>query len=201
MTGTEMKMEFIKACSNLVDNTTMQEVMYQNAIEIEREGYTEEEQKIAAEFHATFKNKKLDIPAELKNYEKSHKAAAEAVMAPYADAALYDFIMPLADVESCLAGSTDVGDVSYICPTVQFKGLTEVAGTPAHTWQWTAQGKSSIAHKGQTYAAEVLAAAAIKAIENPEIIEKAKAEFNEATGGKPYQCPIPADVKPAASRM
>ena len=51
------------------------------------------------------------------------------------------------------------------------------------------------------YAAEVIADAAIKAIENPEIIEKAKAEFIEATGGKPYNCPIPADVKPAASRM
>ena len=198
MTGTEMKMEFIKACSNLVDNTTMQEVMYQNAIEIEREGYTEEEQKIAAEFHATFKNKKLDIQAELKNYEKSHKAAAEAVMAPYADAALYDFIMPLADVESCLAGSTDVGDVSYICPTVQFKGLTEVAGTPAHTWQWTAQGKSSIAHKGMIFSAKVMAATAIDMYESPEKIEAAKKERSNRLGGGKYEAPIPKDVVPQA---
>ena len=78
---------------------------------------------------------------------------------------------------------------------------TYAAGTPGHSWQMVAQGKSSIAHKGQMYAAEVLADAAIRAIEEPEIIKKAKEEFLAVTGGKPYVCPIPADVKPAASRL
>ena len=198
MTGTKMEMEFIKACSNLVDNTTMQEVMYKNALEVEREGYTEEEMKLASEFYASLGSKKLDIQAELKNYEKSHKAAAEAVMAPYADAPINDFIMPLADVEGCLAGSTDVGDVSYVCPTVQFKGLTEVAGTPAHTWQWTAQGKSSIAHKGMIFSAKVMAATAIDMYEDPAKIEAAKKELNNRLGGGKYECGIPKDVVPQA---
>ena len=198
MTGTEMKMEFVKACSNLVDNTTLQEVMYENAISIEREGYTEEEMKLASEFHATFGNVKMDIQAALKNYEKSNKAAAEAVMAPYAAAPLKDFIMPLADVENGMAGSTDVGDVSYVCPTVQFKGLTEVAGTPAHTWQWTAQGKSSIAHKGMIFSAKVMAGTAIDMYENPDKIEAAKKELNSRLGGGTYEAPIPKDVVPQA---
>ena len=198
MTGTRMEMEFIKACSNIVDNTTMQEVMYENAISIEREGYTEEELAIAAKYHATFGNKKLDIQAELKNYEKSHKAAAEAVMAPYVDAALYDFIMPLADVEGCMSGSTDVGDVSYVCPVVQFQGLTEVAGTPAHTWQWTSQGKSSIAHKGMIFSAKVMAATAIDMYENPDKIAAAQKELSNRLGGGKYIPPIPKDVVPRA---
>ena len=198
MTGTRMEMEFIKACSNLVDNTTLQEVMYKNALEVEREGFTAEEQALAAEYHATFGNKKLDIQGLLKNYEKSNKAAAEAVMAPYADAALYDFIMPLSDVEGCMAGSTDVGDVSYVCPVVQMKGLTEVAGTPAHTWQWTSQGKSSIAHKGMIFSAKVMAATAIDMYESPEKIEAAKKELSNRLGGGKYECGIPKDVMPQA---
>ena len=198
MTGTKMELEFIKACSNLVDNTTMQEVMYKNALEIEREGFTTEEQAIAAEYHATFGNKKLDIQEQLKNFEKSNKAAAEAVMAPYVDAALYDFIMPLSDVEGCMASSTDVGDVSYVCPVVQMKGLTEVAGTPAHTWQWTSQGKSSIAHKGMIFSAKVMAATAIDMYESPEKIEAAKKELSNRLGGGKYECGIPKDVMPQA---
>ena len=198
MTGTEMKMEFIKACSNLIDNTTMQEIMYKNAIEIEREGFTEEELKLAAEYHAAVGNKKLDIQDALKYYEKSNKAAAEAVMAPYAEAALYDFIMPLADVEIPMAGSTDVGDVSYVCPTVQFKGMTEVAGTPAHAWQFTSQGKSSIAHKGMIFSAKVMAATAIDMYNNPGKIEAAKKELRNRLGGGRYEAPIPKDVVPQA---
>ena len=198
MTGTEMKMEFVKACSNLVDNTTLQEVMYKNAIEIEREAYTEEELALAAQYHASAGNKKLDIQKLLKNYEKSNKAAAEAVMAPYVDADLYDFIIPLADVEGCLAGSTDVGDVSYVCPTVQFKGMTEAAGSPAHSWQFTSQGKSSIAHKGMIFSAKVMAATAIDMYENPDKIESAKKELSNRLGGSKYECGIPKDVVPQA---
>ena len=198
MTGTEMKMEFIKACSNLVDNTTMQEVMYKNALEVEREGFTEDEMKLASEYYATFGSKKMDIQAELKNYEKSNKAAAEAVMAPYAESPLKDFIMPLADIENCMAGSTDVGDVSYVCPTVQFKGMTEVAGTPAHSWQWTSQGKSSIAHKGMIFSAKVMVATAIDMYENPDKIEAAKKEISNRLGGGKYECGIPKEIVPQA---
>ena len=198
MTGTKMELEFIKACSNLVDNTTMQEIMYKNALEVEREGFTAEEQAIAAEYHATFGNKKLDIQDLLKDFEKSNKASAEAVMAPYADAALYDFIMPLADVENGMSTSTDVGDVSYVCPTVQFQGLTEVAGTPPHTWQWTSQGKSSIAHKGMIFSAKVMAATAIDMYESPETIEAAKKELHTRLGGGKYECGIPKDIVPQA---
>lgn len=198
MTGTEMKMEFVKACSNLIDNTTMQEIMYKNVLELEREPFTDDERQFAAEITATLGNKKLDVQGFLKNYEKSKRTAAEAVMAPYVNADIYDFIMPLADVEGCLAASTDVGDVSWVCPTVQFKGMTEAAGTPAHSWQYTAQGKSSLAHKGMIFSAKVMAATAIDMYENPEKIEAAKKELNTRLGGGKYEAPIPKGVVPQA---
>lgn len=198
MTGTRMEMQFIKACSNLVDNTTLQEVMYKNFIELEREPFTEEEKEFAAKISESFGGQNLDVQGILANYEKSHRAEAEAVIAPFATATINDFIFPLADAEVCMAGSTDVGDVSWVCPTVQAKVLTEAAGTPAHTWQWTAQGKSTMAHKGMILAGKLMAATAIDMVENPEKIEAAKKELNARLGGGKYEAPIPKDIVPQA---
>ena len=45
-------------------------------------------------------------------------------------------------------------------------------------------------------AAEVMAQAVEACFERPEIIEKAKAEFEERLAGQTYECLIPKDVKP-----
>ena len=42
-----------------------------------------------------------------------------------------------------MMGSTDVGDVSWVVPTVQARGATYAIGTPGHSWQLTAQGKTA----------------------------------------------------------
>ena len=43
---------------------------------------------------------------------------------------------------------------------------------------------------------QVLADAAITLVQNPALIQKAQQEFREATEGKPYECPIPANIPP-----
>ncbi|MBQ5698906.1 MAG: amidohydrolase, partial [Lachnospiraceae bacterium] len=147
---------------------------------------------------ATIKYNGLDIPALLAKYEKSHKAEAEAIFTPYKNAPINDFVVPLMDVEVPIAGSTDVGDVSWVCPTVQAKIVCEVAGTPGHSWQLTSQMKSSYAHKGMLYAGKVMAATAIDMYESPETIEAAKNELNARLGGGKYECGIPKDIVPQA---
>jgi aminobenzoyl-glutamate utilization protein B len=79
-------------------------------------------------------------------------------------------------------------------------GACWAIGTPGHSWQVVAQGKSPAAHKAMLHAARALAATALDAIFNPELIEKAKAELKEKTDGKPYACPIPSDVRPPSQR-
>ena len=44
------------------------------------------------------------------------------------------------------------------------------------------------------YGGEVVAAAALKMIEEPGHIEKAKEEFRKVMNGKTYKCPIPMEV-------
>lgn len=198
MTGTRMEMEFVKACSNLIDNKTMQEVMYRNMLEIEREPYTEQEKQYAADMCATFGGQNLDLQAVLAKYEKSRRSEAEEVIAPFVNAAINDFVFPLDDVETVMAGSTDVGDVSWVCPTVQAMIVAQAAGTPAHSWQLTAQGKSSMAHKGMIHAGKIMAATAIDLFESPETVEAAKKELSSRLGGGKYEAPIPKDVVPQA---
>ena len=92
-------------------------------------------------------------------------------------------------------GSTDVGDVSYACPTAQLNMATYAIGTPGHSWQLTAQSGCGIGHEGMLAAAKVMAHAAVSAMQNPEMLQKAKEEYQKATGGK-YICPVPEDTKP-----
>ena len=78
--------------------------------------------------------------------------------------------------------STDVGDVSWLVPTAGFGTATWVPGTPAHSWQATAAGGMSIGHKGMMLAAKVLAETARDLYTNPDLIARAKAEFEERRG-------------------
>jgi aminobenzoyl-glutamate utilization protein B len=64
------------------------------------------------------------------------------------DKVLADFFPPLGHQSNDLPASTDVGDVSWVVPTVQLWGANYAIGTPYHTWQMVAQGKSSTCIKG-----------------------------------------------------
>ena len=193
-----MEMQFVKACSNLVDNTTMEEVMQKNLESIPFEPYTEEELAYAKKMQDSFGGYTLDIQALLSRYEKSHKPMVEERLASHTNDVLCTAIIPLMDVETPMAGSTDVGDASWVCPTVQANICTEAFGTPGHSWQEVAQGKSTIAHKGMIFAGKVMAATAIDMVEDPELIAKAKEELAKRVGPNGYEAPIPAGIRPMA---
>ncbi len=109
---------------------------------------------------------------------------------------LHDGVLDMPHTETVLADSTDVGDVSWIVPTVQCHTACFAFGTPFHTWQLVAQGRRSAAHKGMVFAAKALASTAADCLRRPELIELAKAELLQRTKSRPYVCPIPPDVQP-----
>jgi aminobenzoyl-glutamate utilization protein B len=58
-------------------------------------------------------------------------------------------INPLEEtLEHPMGGSTDVGDVSYVVPTIRLGATTAPKGTPWHSWAVVACGGMSIGHKG-----------------------------------------------------
>ncbi|MBQ2058222.1 MAG: amidohydrolase [Firmicutes bacterium] len=94
--------------------------------------------------------------------------------------------------------SSDVADVSWVVPTMMISVPTWAPGTPGHSWNVTAQGKSSVAHKGMNLAAQIMANVALDMLEKPELIEKAKEELKTNLKGRTYatECFIPKDKKP-----
>ena len=172
MTGTQESHQFIKACSNTIPNDAIQRMLHAKMEQIPIPAVTEEELAFGKA-----------LAAQIPGSNPEH---------PYSD------ILRPYDQESQSFGSTDVGDVSWVCPTAQIWVACELYNTPGHSWQWTAQGKSSRAKRMTEYAAKVMAAGTVELMENPELLEKAKAEHAQRTGPAGYIPPIPKDVKPMA---
>lgn len=93
-------------------------------------------------------------------------------------------------------GSTDVGDVSWVVPTAQFRTATFVPGTPGHSWQVVACSGSSIGRKGMVVAAKVLALSAWELLTTPAEVEAARESFKKRSQGREYKSRLPADQKP-----
>jgi len=89
-----------------------------------------------------------------------------------------------------------VGDVSWVVPLVQADGPTIAIGTPFHSWQLTAHGKTPLAKKGMVQTAKVMAATAIDALQDTTLVARAKADLQARTQDTPYTSPIPPDVLP-----
>lgn len=75
------------------------------------------------------------------------------------------------------SASTDVGDVSWVVPTVQLSAATWVPGTAAHSWQAVAAGGMSIGFKGMMVAAKTMALTGADLFSSPATIDAAKAEL------------------------
>jgi aminobenzoyl-glutamate utilization protein B len=92
--------------------------------------------------------------------------------------------------------STDSADVSWVAPTVALNAATWVPGTSAHSWQAVAAGGTSIGMKGMQVAAKTMALTTIDLFQQPEILKKAKAEFDEKRGPDFKYVSLLGDRKP-----
>ena len=70
------------------------------------------------------------------------------------------------------AGSTDVSDVSWITPTIEFSTTCCMLGTPGHSWQYVAQNGMSIGHKGLIFSTKVHAAAGLELLTSSDLLKK-----------------------------
>jgi aminobenzoyl-glutamate utilization protein B len=107
-------------------------------------------------------------------------------------------VRPLAVERPSTGGaSTDTGDVSWNVPTVSFGTAAFVPGSAGHSWQNVASGGSTIGTKSLINAAKVFSLTAIELYANPQLVAKAKAEF-ESRRGKDFKYePLLGDRSPA----
>ncbi len=190
MTGTKLEIIHMDGLSDYIPNETLGKLIYEAFCEVGTPEYTEEELAMAKAYYETFDRD----AAQLEKNKRADKNGVER--SAYDDVYLDKNIAPYRhNPGRAMPGSTDVGDVSYCAPTAQFNAATVAIGTPGHSWQMTGQGAVSYCHKGTVNAAKVLALAALKAIDNPEIIEKAKAEHKRNCPDG-YICPTDPSFMP-----
>jgi aminobenzoyl-glutamate utilization protein B len=157
-TQTRMEYEVINGVYNLLPNETLARIMQKNLEKIGGVIYSEEDKKFAEEIVKTF-------PAGVKvNIENAAK------------------IEPFVVNEKGAGGSTDVGDVSWLVPTVGLGTATWVPGTSAHTWQAVAAGGTAIGQKGMMVAAKTLTLTAMDIFKNPSVTQTALTELNRRRG-------------------
>ncbi|MEO8044553.1 MAG: amidohydrolase [Spartobacteria bacterium] len=168
-TGTKMDYEVISGSHDLLINKTLAEVMMANLKMVGGVSYTETETQFAKELQSTFLGTVPSIDSAGK-------------------------ITPLHLEKN--QGSTDVGDVSYVVPTVGLETATWVPGTPAHSWQAVACSGNEIGIKGMMVAAKTMALTAIDLLTDPSLITQAKEEFRRERGTYQYKALL-GDRKPA----
>lgn len=193
MTETQVEIDFDSACANYVPNRAVTTDLYENLKEYGSLDLTKADEEYAQRYYDT-------LTTETKESLKSraqmlHPDASEAEIEKMAALPVATDLAPL-HFTNTASGSTDVGDVSWVVPTAQFMLACEPQGTPAHSWQWAANGKSAVAHKGVLAAGKVLATTAFDLLTKPELVAKAKEEHAKMLGGKKYISAIPENVLP-----
>lgn len=192
MAGTTHEVEFLTGCYNRLPNRRLSELIVKNMREIGAPTYTAEELAFATEMSRT-------IPPEEKRaaIQRSKRPGWRELLDVELDRSIPE---PWGEGE-VMGGSTDVGDVSWQTPTVEFGTTSCVLGTPGHSWQLTAMSGMSIGHKSLILAAKTIAATALDLLANPEVLKAVRAEFAERSRGIVYKSPLPPGLKPPLDQL
>lgn len=126
MTETAMEYDFIKSCSNMIPNYRLCRLLHEKMSEIAPPSYTADEVTFAKTIQKSFENSANPYEDQLGRYTKED---ADFLKAQFGKP-LFDFIAPLAQRIGALGGSTDVGDVSWVCPTAQILTTTKAGAYP-----------------------------------------------------------------------
>lgn len=157
-TGTKMDFEVIGGVYELLPNEILGKTMYDNLSKIGGVSYTKEESEFAEKIGRTLPGGKHAAPE------------------------LATGILPFDPKAANGSASTDVGDVSWTVPTVGLVAATWVPGTPAHSWQAVACGGTSLGPKGMEVAAKTIATTAVDLFQQPELLVKAREEWQKRRG-------------------
>lgn len=194
MTDTTVSSRTTSACSGYITNEIACRVLYNNFAEYGTVQFSEQDidqaNRICQTTSTSFKTLKACI-----SMIEDKKTRRDLLMT-LGTSPMFSGLIPPTSVEIANPASTDVGDVSRICPTAQIGVSVWPTGISSHSWQAVSLGKSNMAHNGLLKAAQIIAATAIDFCENPAMVENAWASHRDRTNGHEYKSPIPADLMP-----
>ncbi|WP_414475984.1 amidohydrolase [Microvirga sp. M2] len=190
MSETHVEVSVKSGLSNVLTNSTLEKVMFRNITQVVGPvQHSNEEISVASQYQETISE--TDVIHACKVFAKG-----EDIRTP-----LHQGIVPFDGTPTRVPVSTDAGDVSWIVPLARCFGPCYAVGTPFHSWQMVAQGKLSYAHKGMFAAAKAIATTVIDVIETPDLIVEARTELDRKRRGRPWVCPLPADLQPQMAEL
>ena len=192
MARTTHKVDFLSACYNKLPNRVLADLVVANMRSVGAPEYSEDEVSFARQIEES-------VPVERKRdiLRADKRPGWEGLL----DQPFDERVLDPWDEGSVNAGSTDVSDVSWVAPTVEFSSVACALATPGHSWQFTAQAGMSIGHKSLLFSSKVLAACALDLVGKPHLLSEVKKEWERRLDGRTYRSPVPADLEPPLDRL
>jgi aminobenzoyl-glutamate utilization protein B len=95
-------------------------------------------------------------------------------------------------------GSDDIGDVSWVVPTITIRYPSNFPGLPGHNWANAVSMATPVAHKGVVAGAKVVGMTTLDLLMNPKLMEESKAYFHDVqTKDEQYIPFLTAEDEPA----
>jgi len=160
MTGTKYETKLISGIYEILVNRTGAEIMQKNLETLGEITYTEEEIAYANTILKESGKPQIGINGK---------------------------VTPLQETLPAQGGSTDVGDVSQVVPTIRMSATVAADGGPWHSWAVVACTGMSIGHKGMMYAAKALSMTMADLYKNPKLVEAVKADYQKNKKSEPYR--------------
>jgi len=160
MTGTKYETKLISGIYEILVNRTGAEIMQENLETLGEISYTDQE--------ITYANAIL-------------KEAGKPQLG------INGKVTPIQKTLPAQGGSTDVGDVSQVVPTIRMSATVAADGGPWHSWAVVACTGMSIGHKGMIYAAKALSMTMADLYKNPKLVEAVKADYKKNKTSEPYK--------------
>ena len=184
MTETEVVAKQLSGDANLVGNRPLEEAMHANLLRLGGPGFDATDRAFASEIQKSLSRE--DILASYGRFG----------LVPKLDEPMSEDIYALGSGSDTSVGSTDVGTVSWVVPTVQCRVACYAVGTPGHSWQLVAQGRAPAAHKGIALAAKAMASLAVDVLGDPALLESAVAAFKVFRAENPFTNPVTDELEP-----
>ena len=186
MTQTSYEERFLTGCYDYRANDVVTERIWANMEAIGPIAYDDADREFAAEIQSTVDDDRLASRLDSLPEDVQERVAGES---------LYPEPIPAYDADEQSHGSTEVGDVSWITPTGQFRAATWPVGAPGHSWQVVA-ANGDFAMKGIAFAAKVLAGTTVDLLADEETLAAAREEFAAEIGPDAYETPLPPEAEP-----
>lgn len=172
MTETEMSYKVLGTAWPRHFNKVIAEMMYENIQNVGLPEWDEKDQTLAKAVQKEMGSEESGLATELSELGK-----------------------PSEEIRS--GGSDDIGDVSWVVPTVTLRFPSNIPGLPGHHWANAIAMATPIAHKGVTAGAKAEAMTILDFLLQPELVDQAWDYFNNVqTKEETYKPMITADDAP-----